>query len=102
MSDRRLKQTVVGFSHIGVGLHKKKQVRDRCLDHKRSVNDMRTLGYALILFGIISAVIILIYPDILGWSGLTGSIVAVMSGIGFLNYAGDGSYRENTVCGHRC
>ena len=64
---------------------------------------MRTLGYALILFGIISAVIILIYAQTLGWSGLTGSIVAVMAGIGFLNLAGDGCCREhNTICNHRC
>lgn len=45
---------------------------------------MRTLGYALILFGIISAVIILIYGNLIGWSGLTGSIAAVLAGIGFL------------------
>ena len=72
------------------------------LGHRRSVNDMRTLGYALILFGIISSVIILIYPLIFGWSGLTGSIVAVMAGVGFLNLEGGGCCRENTICNHRC
>lgn len=61
---------------------------------------MRTLGYALILFGIISAVIILIYNPALGWSGLTGSIVAVMTGIGFLNLAGEyGCTKEKDNCG---
>lgn len=67
---------------------------------------MRTLGYALILFGIISAVIILIYADILGWSGLAGSIVGIIAGIGFLNNCGEGcGCRENTGCGcnnYRC
>lgn len=56
---------------------------------------MRTLGYALILFGIISAVIILIYSGVIGWSGLTGSVVAVMAGIGFLNLAGDFCCKES-------
>lgn len=59
---------------------------------------MRGLGYALILFGIISAVIILLYGAIIGWSGLTGSIVAVMTGVGFLNLAGD-CCKENNSCG---
>jgi len=64
---------------------------------------MRTLGYALILFGIISAVIILIYSAVLGWSGLTGSIVAVMAGIGFLNLAGgEGCCRDNSICNRHC
>lgn len=67
---------------------------------------MRTLGYALILFGIISAVIILIYGAILGWSGLTGSITAVLAGIGFLNLAdcyGCAKETSNYGCGcNRC
>ena len=50
---------------------------------------MRGLGYALILFGIITAVLILLYGSIIGWSGLVGSIVAVMAGVGFLYLAGD-------------
>lgn len=63
---------------------------------------MRGLGYALILFGIISAVIILLYGTIIGWSGLTGSIVAVMTGVGFLSQAGD-YFKENSGCGcNRC
>ena len=63
---------------------------------------MRGLGYALILFGIISAVIILLYGAIIGWSGLTGSIVGVMTGVGFLNQSGE-YYRENNSCGcNRC
>ncbi len=63
---------------------------------------MRGLGYALILFGIISAVIILLYGTVIGWSGLTGSIVAVMAGVGFLNLSGE-YYRENNGCGcNRC
>ena len=60
-------------------------------------NDMRGLGYALILFGIISAVIILLYGAVIGWSGLTGSIVAVMTGVGFLTQCGDGC-KENNNC----
>ena len=60
---------------------------------------MRGLGYALILFGIISAVIILLYGAIIGWSGLTGSIVAVMTGVGFLNLAGDCGWKESNNCG---
>lgn len=64
---------------------------------------MRTLGYALILFGIISAVIILIYNAAIGWSGLTGSIVAIMTGIGFLNLAGEyGCPNEKNKCGCNC
>lgn len=59
---------------------------------------MRGLGYALILFGIISAVIILLYGPTIGWSGLTGSIVAVMTGVGFLTQCGD-NCRENNACG---
>lgn len=59
---------------------------------------MRGLGYALILFGIISAVIILLYGTVIGWSGLTGSIVAVMTGVGFLTLAGD-CYKDNNNCG---
>lgn len=63
---------------------------------------MRGLGYALILFGIISAVIILLYGAFIGWSGLTGSIVAVMTGVGFLNLTGE-CYHENNTCGcNRC
>jgi hypothetical protein len=66
----------------------------------RSVKYMRTLGYALILFGIISAVIILIYSATIGWSGLTGSVVAIMTGIGFLNIAGecDCSFKRDNCC----
>jgi len=60
---------------------------------------MRTLGYALILFGIISGVIILVFYPTLGWSGLTGSIVAVMTGVGFLNLVGEyGCTREKDNC----
>ena len=50
---------------------------------------MRGLGYALILFGIITAVLILLYGSYIGWSGLVGSCVAVMAGVGFLYLAGD-------------
>ena len=50
---------------------------------------MRGLGYALIFFGIITAVLILLYGSFVGWSGLVGSIVAVMAGVGFLYLAGD-------------
>ena len=46
---------------------------------------MRGLGYALIL----------LYGNIVGWSGLVGSIVAVMAGVGFLYLAGD-------CCPDRC
>lgn len=63
---------------------------------------MRTLGYALILFGIISAVIILIYGFILGWSGLTGSIAAVLAGIGFLNVVDCYGCCKETTCGCGC
>ena len=61
---------------------------------------MRGLGYALILFGIISAVIILLYGIFIGWSGLTGSIVAVMTGVGFLSLSGECCAKENSCnCG---
>ncbi|MBE5802961.1 MAG: hypothetical protein E7316_00435 [Clostridiales bacterium] len=62
---------------------------------------MRTLGYALILFGIISAVIILVYSAVLGWSGLTGSVVAVIAGVGFLNLAADCCVKESNNCCNR-
>lgn len=63
---------------------------------------MRGLGYALILFGIISAVIILLYGAVIGWSGLTGSIVAVMTGVGFLSIAGEGCNRPANCNYNRC
>lgn len=64
---------------------------------------MRGLGFALIIFGILSAVIILLYGAVIGWSGLTGSIVAVMAGVGFLYLAGDGCRQEHYTCGcNRC
>lgn len=59
---------------------------------------MRGLGYALILFGIISAVIILLYGPTIGWSGLTGSIVAVMTGVGFLTFD-NCNVKESNGCG---
>lgn len=53
---------------------------------------MRGLGFALILFGIITAVLILLYGGTVGWSGLVGSVAAVMTGVGFLSLDG-GVYR---------
>lgn len=58
---------------------------------------MRGLGYALIVVGIISAVLIFLYAEILGWSGLVGSVVAVLTGVGFLSYntCGCANCRQN-------
>ena len=44
---------------------------------------MRGLGFALIIIGIIGAVLIFLYPGLLGWGGLIGAIVAVLAGVGF-------------------
>lgn len=49
---------------------------------------MRGLGYALIIFGVITAVLIFLYAPYVGWSGLTGSITAILAGIGFTALAG--------------
>lgn len=69
----------------------------------KELNGMRGLGYALIIFGIISAVIILLYNAPLGWSGLTGSIVAIMTGMGFLAQNGTLGWKENdNNCGCGC
>lgn len=62
---------------------------------------MRGLGFALILFGILSAVIILLYGPIIGWSGLVGSVAAVMCGVGFLFIEGD-SCRNRNQCRNYC
>ena len=56
----------------------------------KGVTSMRGLGYALIIVGILSAVLIFLYPGLLGWSGLVGSVVAVLTGVGFLSYTGCG------------
>lgn len=63
---------------------------------------MRSLGYTLILFGILSAVVIMIYNTTLGWSGLAGSIIGVITGIGFLNPADDGCRREHPAVTNNC
>lgn len=63
---------------------------------------MRALGYTLILFGIISAVVIMLYSQSLGWSGLTGSIVGIMTGIGFINHVPERCCRENTTTVNTC
>lgn len=62
---------------------------------------MRALGYTLVLFGIISAVVIMLYSQSLGWSGLTGSIVGIMTGIGFINHTPERCRETTTVntCG---
>lgn len=62
---------------------------------------MRALGYTLVLFGIISAVVIMLYSQSLGWSGLTGSIVGIMTGIGFINHTPERCQETTTVntCG---
>ena len=54
----------------------------------KGVTIMRGLGYALIIVGILSAVLIFLYPNLLGWSGLVGSVVAVLTGVGFLSCTG--------------
>lgn len=63
---------------------------------------MRALGYTLILFGIISAVVIMLYSQTLGWSGLTGSIVGIMTGIGFINHVPERTCRETTATVSTC
>lgn len=63
---------------------------------------MRALGYTLILFGIITAVVIMLYNEALGWSGLTGSVVGILTGIGFVNHVQVRCCRENTTTVTNC
>jgi len=44
---------------------------------------MRGLGFAMILIGVIGAVLIFLYP-MLGWSGLIGALAAILAGVGFM------------------
>jgi len=59
---------------------------------------MRGLGYALIVIGIISAVLIFLYSAVLGWSGLIGSVTAVLTGVGFISCNPCGVCQQNN-CG---
>lgn len=63
---------------------------------------MRALGYTLILFGIISAVVIMLYNEALGWFGLTGSIVGILTGIGFVNHVQTRFCRDSTTTVNTC
>ena len=45
---------------------------------------MRGLGFALILTGVIGAVLTFLYPAAFGWGGLIGALAAILAGVGFM------------------
>jgi len=44
---------------------------------------MRGLGFASNIIVIIGAILIFMYPGLLGWGGMIGAIVGVLAGVGF-------------------
>lgn len=60
---------------------------------------MRGIGYALIVVGVIGAVLIFIYPGVLNWSGLIGAIASILAGAGFASIRDDdGCCKRNNSC----
>lgn len=45
---------------------------------------MRGLGFAMILLGVIGAVLTFLYPGAFGWGGLIGALAAILAGVGFM------------------
>ncbi len=61
---------------------------------------MRGIGYALIVVGVIGAVLVFTYPTVLNWSGLIGAIASILAGAGFASIRDDDGCckKNNTSC----